>query len=220
MRIERKILGRDINIVVAGLLASLLIAGCHKRNDGLVFDDVPAQKKSKSEKSSKEAKATSEPKSSKEPKDSGESKSSKKDSKESKKSSSKSGSKGKGDIMYGRVVDRNDQPLKRVTVLVTPGNTEIVTSKWGEYEIDSLHTEDGSKLNLKKGTDYTINAWKPGYHETSQIFRYDGASQEIPTITLIEDSIKLEPQDTAPLVPTKQDDETGSGAAGKSVENE
>ncbi len=124
-----------------------------------------------------------------------------------------------GDLMYGRVVDRNDQPLKRVTILVSPGNGELITNKWGEYEIDRLHADDGSPIPLEPGTDYTINAWKPGYHETTQIFRFDGGVQEIPTITLIEDSIKLEDYEPVPLVPQDEDDGAQTGT-GVSVENE
>ncbi len=124
-----------------------------------------------------------------------------------------------GDLMYGRVVDRNDQPLKRVTILVTPGNGELITNKWGEYEIDRLHADDGSPIPLEPVTVYTITAWKPGYHETTQIFRFEGGVQEIPTITLIEDTIKLEDYEPVPLVPP-DDDEGAESGAGVSVENE
>ncbi len=125
-----------------------------------------------------------------------------------------------GDLMYGRVVDRNDQPLKRVTILVTPGNGELISNKWGEYEIDRLHADDGSPIPLSPGEDYTINAWKPGYHETTQIFRFDGGVQEIPTITLIEDTIKLEDYEPVPLVPLDDEDDGAQSGVGKSVENE
>lgn len=134
----------------------------------------------------------------------------------------KGGGKGqaKKAMMYGRVVDRNDQALKGVSIRVSPGGTEIFSNKWGEYEIESLHADDGSLLELARGQDYTINAWKAGYHETTQIFRYDGDVSEIPTITLIEDSIKLEPSETKVLLPEQMNSGSGSGDTGKVMENE
>lgn len=171
---------RYILIVLACLVGTAHLAGCPKRQDGLVFDDTSSETK--------------------------------KDKKRSK------SSKG-GDMMYGRVVDRNDQPMKRVTILVSPGNGELISNKWGEYEIDGLHSDDGTRIPLTRGQDYTINAWKPGYHETTQIFRFEGDAQEVPTITLIEDTIKLEDVEQVPLIPS-DDDTAGQDGVGKSVENE
>ncbi len=168
------------DVLLLGLAMAILLSGCPKRQDGLVFDETATQRKEK-KKRAKVAKS--------------------------------------GDLMYGRVVDRNDQPLKRVTILVSPGNGELISNKWGEYEIDGLHDDEGNRIPLTRGQDYTINAWKPGYHETTQIFRFEGGVQEIPTITLIEDSIKLEDYEPVPLVPLDEDDGTQSGV-GKSVENE
>lgn len=122
-------------------------------------------------------------------------------------------------MMYGRVVDRNDRALKRVTILVSPGNGELISNKWGEYEIDRLYNEDGTPRDLERGREYTINAWKPGFHETTQIFRYEGGVQEIPTITLIEDHIKLETE-VSPMIPVETLDDLGGGAVGRSHENE
>lgn len=123
-------------------------------------------------------------------------------------------------MMYGRVVDRNDQALKGVSIRITPGGTEIFSNKWGEYEIEALHADDGTAMELQRGQDYTINAWKPGFHETTQIFRYDGDVSEIPTITLIEDSIKLEPQENKAVMPDEFNQGTGAGSPGKVMEND
>jgi len=127
---------------------------------------------------------------------------------------------GKKAMMYGRVVDRNDQALKGVSIRITPGGTEIFSNKWGEYEIESLHADDGSAMDLTRGQDYTINAWKAGYHETTQIFRYEGDVSEIPTITLIEDTIKLEPVETKPVLPEDFEKGGSSNDPGKVMENE
>lgn len=138
----------------------------------------------------------------------------------SKSSGGKAGKSNKKAMMYGRVVDRNDQALKGVSIRITPGGTEIFSNKWGEYEIESLHADDGSAMDLTRGQDYTINAWKPGYHETTQIFRYEGDVSEIPTITLIEDTIKLEPADTKAVLPDEFEKNSGSNEPGKVMENE
>lgn len=122
-------------------------------------------------------------------------------------------------MMYGRVVDRNDQALKGVSIRVAPGATEIFSNKWGEYEIESLRADDGSPMELQRGQDYTINAWKPGYHETTQIFRYEGDVSEVPTITLIEDSIKLEPTETKAVLPDQMN-QGSSGGGRPPMENE
>lgn len=131
-----------------------------------------------------------------------------------KKSKSK---RGEPDLMYGRVVDRNDKPLSRVTIKVSPGLVERVTSKWGEYDVEHLYADDGEKLPLKKNQDYTISAWKPGYHETTQIFHYDGGNTEIPTITLVEDTITLSPGSVLDPGTLNQDPPT-SGDAGQVYE--
>ena len=124
---------------------------------------------------------------------------------------------GEPDIMFGRVVDRNDKPLARVTIKVMPGSVERISNKWGEYEIEYLFSEDGERLSLKKNSDYTISAWKPGYHEQTQIFRYEGGSSEIPTITLVEDSIQLTPENV--LDPATLSQEPPSDSTGESYEN-
>lgn len=124
---------------------------------------------------------------------------------------------GEPDIMFGRVVDRNDKPLSRVTIRVSPGTVERISNKWGEYEIEYLFSDDGERLGIKKNQDYTISAWKPGFHETTQIFRYEGGSSEIPTITLVEDSITLTPENILDPETLTQDPPTDS--QGQSYEN-
>lgn len=138
----------------------------------------------------------------------------------SKSSKSKGGGKGeKGPaIMFGKVVDRNDRPLQRVTIRVSPGAVERISNKWGEYEVEYGFDEEGNRMSLKKGQDYTITAWKPGYHETTQIVRYEGNSQEIPTITLVEESITLSP-DTVGLDPATTNANPPTESQGQSYEN-
>lgn len=120
------------------------------------------------------------------------------------------------DVMYGKVVDRNDKPLARVTIRVAPGEVERVSNKWGEYEVEYLFSDEGERKALSKNSDYTISAWKPGYHEQTQIFRYEGGSSEIPTITLVEDSIELSPENI--LDPSTLYQEPTSDSVGQSYE--
>lgn len=101
---------------------------------------------------------------------------------------------GQPDSMYGKVVDRNDKPLSRVTITIEPGQVERISNKWGEYDIEYLFSDDGERLSLKKNQDYSISAWKAGFHESAQIFRFSGGKSEIPAITLIEDTIALTPE--------------------------
>lgn len=124
---------------------------------------------------------------------------------------------GDPDVMFGRVVDRNDKPLAGVAIRVSPGTVDRISNKWGEYDVENLFSDDGERLPLKKNQDYTISAWKAGFHETTQIFRYEGGSAEIPTITLVEDSITLSPENI--LDPATLSQEPPVDSQGQSYEN-
>lgn len=94
-------------------------------------------------------------------------------------------------LLFGRVVDRYDKPIMRAIVGMAPGSSERISNKWGEFEFVYGINGEGERQPLRLGHDYTISAWKPGYHETTQIVRFEGGPQEVPTITLVEDIIQL-----------------------------
>ncbi len=129
------------------------------------------------------------------------------------------GKRGEPDLMYGKVVDRNDKPLSRVTITISPGQVERISSKWGEYEIEYLFSEDGERQALKKNQDYTISAWKAGFHDSTQIFRFSGGSSEIPPITLVEDTITLTPENILDPTTINPDNVVDGDGQGRSFEN-
>lgn len=98
-------------------------------------------------------------------------------------------------VIHGTVVNRNGEPLERVIVSLEPGNVELVTDEQGSFAIDYLRDEDGERVKLKKKTDYTITAFKPGYHDASSSFYFKRGELDLENITMVEDTIRVEAGD-------------------------
>lgn len=125
---------------------------------------------------------------------------------------------GEPDKMFGRVVDRNDKPLSRVSITIAPGEVERISNRWGEYEVDYLFSAEGERMSLGKNKDYAISAFKAGYREAVQVVRFSGGTLEVPTITLVEDTIRMSDDDDEILIPgtLNSGEESGGDGVGQS----
>ena len=113
----------------------------------------------------------------------------------------------------GNVVDRNGQPLERVNITLAPGNVEIITDETGKFLIDYLRDEEGNRTKLAKRTEYTITFFKVGFHEAKQTLAYKRGELVIGTLTMKEETIKLDPSADnidPSTYPTRQQDSGGS----------
>ena len=117
----------------------------------------------------------------------------------------------------GTVLDRNGDPIERAIVSVKPGGVEIVTDENGRYVIDYLRTEDGNRTELRKKTDYQLEAFLPGYHITRSSLSYRRGKVEADPITLVPDTVRMSESD-ADLDPTLYPDRSQS--AGTTYEGE
>lgn len=93
----------------------------------------------------------------------------------------------------GAVLDRNGEPLERVNVTLSPGNVEIITDETGKFLVDYLRDEEGNRTRLSKRTEYTVTFFKVGYHEEKVTFLYKRGEHVLDTVTLKEETIKVDP---------------------------
>lgn len=117
----------------------------------------------------------------------------------------------------GSVLDRNGDPIERAIVSVHPGGVEIVTDENGRYVIDYLRTTDGDRTDLRKKTEYQLEAFLPGYHITRASLSYRRGKVEADPITLVPDTVRMSESD-ADLDPSLYPDRSQS--AGSTYEGE
>ncbi|MDP6932975.1 MAG: carboxypeptidase-like regulatory domain-containing protein [Myxococcota bacterium] len=119
--------------------------------------------------------------------------------------------------IQGTVLDRNGEPVERVIVSLDPGGVELVTDEQGNFLVDYLRDSEGNRVKLARRTDYTVEAFKVGYHLTSQNFYYKRGELTLEILTLNEDTIRIDPSDVD-FDPASYPDRTHS--AGSSYEGE
>ncbi|MCB9794926.1 MAG: hypothetical protein H6741_19680 [Alphaproteobacteria bacterium] len=117
----------------------------------------------------------------------------------------------------GQVIDRNGDPVARAIVSVQPGDVQLVTDPEGRFMFDYLRDEDGERVRLDKRTTYEIETFKAGYHIQTMPVDYSRGEVELELITLTEDTIRVEGEDTQ-FDPADFPDRTHS--AGGSYEGE
>ncbi len=96
-------------------------------------------------------------------------------------------------LIKGSVLDRNGDPVERVNVTLAPGNVEIITDETGAFLVDYLRDEEGNRTRLSKRTEYTVVFFKVGYHEEKVTFLYKRGEHALETVTLKEETIKVDP---------------------------
>lgn len=117
----------------------------------------------------------------------------------------------------GTVVDRNGEPVERVNVALSPGNVEIITDETGRFLIDYLRDDEGNRVKLQKRTEYTVTFFKVGFHEQKQTFAYKRGELVLETVTLEEETIKVDPSrdNIDPAALTNRQQETGGSYEGE-----
>ena len=101
-----------------------------------------------------------------------------------------SGCAGKRAIL-GSVVDRNGEPMDRVIISLDPGGVELITDSEGHFLIDYLRDEAGERVKLDKKTDYTLEAFRTGYHVEKLDFYFKRGELILEPVTMKEDTIQL-----------------------------
>lgn len=114
--------------------------------------------------------------------------------------------------IIGTVHDRNGEPVNRAIVSLIPGNVQMMTTREGEFLVDYLRDDEGQRIKLRKRTDYVLEVFKPGFHAQSIAIEYRKGTLELPLITLVEETIEVEPTDEA-LDPELYTDSTHSAGA-------
>ena len=94
-------------------------------------------------------------------------------------------------VIQGQVVDRNGQPMDRVIISLDPGGVELVTDSAGAFSIDYLRDEEGERVKLSKKTDYTLEAFRTGYHVERMDFYFKRGELILEPVTMKEDTIQL-----------------------------
>ena len=91
----------------------------------------------------------------------------------------------------GTVVDRNGAPVPGVIVGLTPGNVEVLTDAEGNWAVDYLRDDAGSRIRLGTRRDYDLEVFRLGYHAATTGFRYQRGSLDTGTLTLVEDGVRV-----------------------------
>lgn len=120
-------------------------------------------------------------------------------------------------VIYGSIVDRNGRPMDRVIVSLDPGGVELITDSEGNFSIDYLRDEAGERVKLEKKTDYTLEAFRTGYHVQRLDFYFKRGELFLDPVTMKEDTIRLQASEDD-IDPSRFPDRTHS--AGSNYEGE
>jgi hypothetical protein len=101
-------------------------------------------------------------------------------------------------VIGGRVVDRNGQPLPRAIISLSPGNVELVTDQDGRFAINYLRDESGERIKLNSKTDYQLEVFLTGYHTFTVSVPFRRGEVEVDTVTMVEESLDV--QDLADII--------------------
>jgi hypothetical protein len=114
--------------------------------------------------------------------------------------------------IVGTIIDRNGEPMDRVVVSLKPGQVEVITDSEGSFRIDYLRDERGNRTHLNSRREYELEAFRPGFHVTQTGIYYKRGEQELDALTLVEDTIKVQPGPSN-LDPAAYPDRTHSSGA-------
>lgn len=120
-------------------------------------------------------------------------------------------------MIHGQVVDRNGDPMDRVIISLDPGSVELITDADGSFLIDYLRDEAGERVKLDKKTDYTLEAFRTGFHVERMDFYFKRGELILEPVTMKEDTIQLRASDDD-IDPDRFPDRTHS--AGSNYEGE
>ena len=83
--------------------------------------------------------------------------------------------------------------MDRVLVRLEPGNVEVITDSEGVFRIDYMRDENGNRVPLSRKTDYRMEAFRLGFHFHEIQFTYKRGEQALAPVTLVEDTIRVQP---------------------------
>jgi len=89
------------------------------------------------------------------------------------------------------VVDRDGAPVDRALISLAPGGVEMITDSEGRFMIDYMRDEAGERAKLGKKTEYTIEAFRTGYHIESARVYFKKGELIIEPITLTPDTVRV-----------------------------
>jgi hypothetical protein len=96
-------------------------------------------------------------------------------------------------LIRGSVVGRNGEPVERVLVSLEPGGVEVVTDEQGAFLIDYVRNPEGERKKLSKRTNYTLSAYKAGFHDQAMEFYFKRGELTLEPLSLTADSIVIKP---------------------------
>jgi hypothetical protein len=115
-------------------------------------------------------------------------------------------------VIGGRVVNRNGQPLPRAIISLSPGNVELVTDQDGRFVINYLRDPSGERIKLDSKTDYKLEVFLTGYHTFTTEVSYRRGLLEVETVTMVEETLDV--QDLADIIdPARYSSSTQSSGA-------
>lgn len=94
--------------------------------------------------------------------------------------------------IMGKVVDRNGEPMDRVIISVDPGAVEMITDSDGAFMVDYLRDDAGERVKLARRSNYTIEAFRTGYHIARTDVYFKKGELLMEPITLAEDTIRVD----------------------------
>ncbi len=94
-------------------------------------------------------------------------------------------------VIEGQVLNRNNEPLERAVVSMSPGNVELVTDQEGRFSIDYTRDETGERTKLAKRSDYELEVFQVGYHVARTSLYYKRGELILEPIVLKEDTIRV-----------------------------
>ncbi|NOY26152.1 MAG: hypothetical protein GXP62_09800 [Oligoflexia bacterium] len=115
-------------------------------------------------------------------------------------------------IIHGQILSRNGDPMDRVIVSLDPGGVELITDEQGAFAIDYLRDDEGERVKLDKKTDYTLEAFRTGYHIERMNFYFKRGELFLDPLTMKEDTIRLRASDDD-IDPERFPDRTNSSGS-------
>jgi len=113
----------------------------------------------------------------------------------------------------GTVIDRNGAPMDRVIVALEPGNVEILTDNEGNFAIDYVRNDDGSRVRLPRRSDYSLTLFRTGFQDSRENVYFKRGEHDCGTIQMVEDTIEVSEPST-PIDPSRlHANPTASGGA-------
>lgn len=115
-------------------------------------------------------------------------------------------------VIQGQILNRNNEPLERAVVSMSPGNVQLVTDQEGRFYIDYTRDDTGERTKLGKRAEYELEIFQVGYHVARTSLYYKRGELILEPIVLKEDTIRVVGSD-GDIDPGQYRDRTHSSGA-------